>query len=65
VAVDAGVHVAFQRFQVLGFYADPPHFQDYVEVDARVRPPTQDALERFASMRRSYPGTCATTAGRC
>jgi phage terminase large subunit-like protein len=31
VAVDAAVHAAFQRFQVLGLYADPPHFQDYVD----------------------------------
>jgi glutathione S-transferase len=30
VAVDAAVHAAFQRLQVFGFYADPPHFQDYV-----------------------------------
>jgi hypothetical protein len=31
VAVDAAVRAALQRFQVLGFYADPPHFQDYVD----------------------------------
>lgn len=31
VAVDAAVAVAFNRFRVIGFYADPPHFQDYVD----------------------------------
>lgn len=31
VAVDATVAAAFSRFRVIGFYADPPHFQDYVD----------------------------------
>lgn len=31
VAVDATVSAAFARFKVVGFYADPPHYQDYVD----------------------------------
>ena len=31
VAVDAAVFQAFDRFKVIGFYADPPHYQDYVD----------------------------------
>jgi hypothetical protein len=31
VAVDAAVAEAMRRFRVVGFYADPPHFQDYVD----------------------------------
>jgi phage terminase large subunit-like protein len=30
-AVDAAVHAAFERFQVIGFYADPPLWQGYVD----------------------------------
>ncbi len=30
-AVDAAVFRAFERYQVVGFYADPPHWQDYVD----------------------------------
>ena len=31
IAVDAAVNAAFQRYDVVGFYADPPHWQDYVD----------------------------------
>ncbi len=31
VAVDAAVASAFDRFEVVAFYADPPHYQDYVD----------------------------------
>ncbi|WP_432158653.1 MULTISPECIES: terminase [unclassified Streptomyces] len=31
VAVDAAVARAFDRFEVCGFYCDPPHWQDYVD----------------------------------
>jgi hypothetical protein len=31
VAVDAAVFAAFDRFKVIGFYCDPPFFQDYVD----------------------------------
>lgn len=30
-SVDAAVSMAFERFDVCGFYADPPHWQDYVD----------------------------------
>lgn len=30
-AVDAAVYGAFERFDVAGFYADPPHWQDYID----------------------------------
>lgn len=30
-AVDAAVSRAFERYDVVGFYADPPHWQDYVD----------------------------------
>ncbi|MGW2514704.1 terminase [Streptomyces scopuliridis] len=30
-AVDAAVSRAFDRYEVCGFYADPPHWQDYVD----------------------------------
>lgn len=30
-AIDAAVKNAFDRFNVVGFYADPPHWQDYVD----------------------------------
>lgn len=30
-AVDAAVSMAFERFDVCGFYADPPYWQDYVD----------------------------------
>ncbi|WP_228973388.1 terminase large subunit [Streptomyces sp. DH12] len=30
-SVDAAVARAFERFDVCGFYADPPHWQDYVD----------------------------------
>jgi hypothetical protein len=30
-AVDAAVGRAFERYEVCGFYADPPHWQDYVD----------------------------------
>lgn len=30
-SVDAAVATAFDRFEVCGFYADPPHWQDYVD----------------------------------
>ncbi|MFF1417644.1 terminase [Streptomyces sp. NPDC058280] len=30
-AVDAAVSRAFERYEVCGFYADPPHWQDYVD----------------------------------
>ncbi|MFD3361637.1 terminase [Streptomyces albidoflavus] len=30
-AVDAAVARAFDRYEVVGFYADPPHWQDYVD----------------------------------
>ncbi|GGM75592.1 terminase [Longimycelium tulufanense] len=30
-AVDAAVDVAMERWQVVGFYADPAHWQDYVD----------------------------------
>lgn len=30
-SVDAAVARAFERFEVCGFYADPPHWQDYVD----------------------------------
>lgn len=29
--VDAAVHRAFRRFRVVGFYGDPPHYQDYLD----------------------------------
>ena len=29
--IDAAVKNAFDRFNVVGFYADPPHWQDYVD----------------------------------
>ncbi|WP_406324139.1 terminase [Streptomyces niveus] len=31
VAVDAAVSRAFDQYEVCGFYADPPHWQDYVD----------------------------------
>lgn len=31
VAVDAAVAEAMERFRVIGFYADPPHWQDYLD----------------------------------
>ncbi|MGH3926384.1 MAG: Terminase, partial [Pseudonocardiaceae bacterium] len=31
VAVDAEVAAAFERFDVVAFYADPPHWQDYID----------------------------------
>jgi phage terminase large subunit-like protein len=31
VAIDAAVFQAFERFNVVAFYADPPHYQDYVD----------------------------------
>lgn len=31
VAVDAAVHQAMERFRVIGFYADPPFWQDYLD----------------------------------
>jgi hypothetical protein len=31
VAVDAAVYRAFDQFKVIGFYCDPPFFQDYVD----------------------------------
>ncbi|MEU4218137.1 hypothetical protein [Actinoplanes sp. NPDC026623] len=31
VAVDAAVAAAMARFRVVGFYADPPHIQDYLD----------------------------------
>jgi hypothetical protein len=34
-AVDAAVARAFDRFDVCGFYADPPHWQDYVDAWTR------------------------------
>lgn len=30
-AVDRAVRAAFDRFEVVAFYADPPHWQDYVD----------------------------------
>lgn len=30
-AVDAEVTAAFERYKVVGFYADPPFFQDYID----------------------------------
>ncbi|MFF1697449.1 hypothetical protein ACFVXC_28180 [Streptomyces sp. NPDC058257] len=30
-SVDVAVARAFERFEVCGFYADPPHWQDYVD----------------------------------
>ncbi len=30
-AFDAAVFHAFEKFEVVGFYADPPHWQDYVD----------------------------------
>lgn len=30
-AFDAAVFGAFEKFEVVGFYADPPHWQDYVD----------------------------------
>jgi hypothetical protein len=30
-AVDAAVDAAMARFEVVGYYADPPHWQDYVD----------------------------------
>lgn len=35
VAVDAAVHQAFALYEVVGFYADPPHWQDYVDAWAK------------------------------
>lgn len=35
VAVDAAVANAFATYDVVGFYADPPHWQDYVDTWAR------------------------------
>ncbi|KPC89941.1 terminase [Streptomyces sp. NRRL F-6602] len=34
-AVDAAVARAFDRYEVCGFYADPPHWQDYVDAWTR------------------------------
>ncbi|MCQ6554803.1 terminase large subunit [Streptomyces sp. C10-9-1] len=34
-SVDASVARAFERFDVCGFYADPPHWQDYVDAWTR------------------------------
>ncbi|MFD5188584.1 terminase [Streptomyces sp. NPDC058357] len=34
-AVDAAVARAFDRFDVCGFYSDPPHWQDYVDAWTR------------------------------
>lgn len=31
VAVDAAVAQAFEKYKVVAFFADPPHFQDYVD----------------------------------
>jgi len=31
VAMDARVHWAFKRFKVVAFFADPPHWQDYID----------------------------------
>lgn len=31
VAIDAAVAAAFERFDVVAFYADPPHWQDYID----------------------------------
>ncbi len=31
LAFDAAVHNAFSRFEVVGFFADPPYWQDYVD----------------------------------
>lgn len=31
VAVDAAVYTAMQRFKVIGFYGDPPFWQDYLD----------------------------------
>lgn len=52
VAVDAAVAAVFDRFKVIGFYADPPHYQDYVDRWAaefgprlRVRASAQRPLE--------------------
>ncbi|MFJ9694955.1 terminase [Kitasatospora sp. NPDC101183] len=33
--VDAAVHRAFERYEVCGMYADPPHWQDYVDAWTR------------------------------
>jgi hypothetical protein len=30
-AVDAAVFAVFERYRVVGFYCDPPHWQDYVD----------------------------------
>jgi phage terminase large subunit-like protein len=35
VAFDAAVSRAFKRYKVVGFYADPPHWQDYVDAWAK------------------------------
>jgi len=34
-AVDAAVHAAFKKFKVVGFYADPPYWQDWVRAWGR------------------------------
>jgi hypothetical protein len=31
IAIDAAVAAAFERFDVVAFYADPPHWQDYID----------------------------------
>lgn len=31
IAFDARVHWAFNKFKVVAFFADPPHWQDYIE----------------------------------
>lgn len=31
IAVDATIHDVMARYRVVGFYADPPHFQDYID----------------------------------
>jgi hypothetical protein len=33
--VDAAVARAFAKFKVVGFYADPPYWQDYVDAWAK------------------------------
>jgi len=34
-AVDAAVHAAFKKYKVVGFYADPPYWQDWVRAWAK------------------------------
>lgn len=49
-AVDAEVFAAFDRFQVVGFYADPPHWQDYLD---RWNREFGDRLKVHATQQRS------------